>query len=350
MTPPATSLDLRWLHAPDGRLLAAISPHGARLVQLFVPDVNGEPRNVVLGFDRLAPYVHEQPSMGALIGRWAGRLSQGRLRWLDATWQLPLNSPEHCLHGGPGGSRHHVFDVVQTEPDALRLQHVFTPQNDGFPGELTLLLTLRAQVGARLEVDWQVRCDGRPTVCNLTWHPFFNLAGDAQAASLARHVLQVPASHWLPTDATQRPLGGLHPVRGSGLDVRRARCVGEVLRQPDGRGLDHSLLLSDTATDSDALHASPRCVAHLHSPDSGIHLHLHTQEPLLHLYGGQGLAQPFDTTWRGAPQGATFAACAGLCLEPTLWPDAPNQRTFPFTPLQPGEGRSGRWIYQFTAS
>lgn len=338
-------LDLRWLHAPDGRLQVAISPHGVRLVQLFTPDVRGEPCNVVLGFEHLEPYVSEQPSMGALIGRWAGRLVNGQLRWLDATWRLPLNSPPHCLHGGPGGSRYQVFEVLRSAPDELRLRHVFTSEEDGFPGDLALSLTLRTLSDGRLVVNWHVRCEGRPTVCNLTWHPFFNLAGDAAAASMARHVVQVPAAHWVPTDAMQRPLGGLRSLTGSRLDLRQPRRVGDVLRQPDGTGLDHTLLLSDASPHSDALHVTPRWVAHLFSPDSGIHLHLHAQEPLLQVYGGHGLAHPVTAAW---PR-ATFAANAGMCLEPMLWPDAPNQNTFPFTPLQPGECRSGRWIYHFTA-
>lgn len=340
----ASGLALHWLEAPDGRLRAAISPHGARLVQLHTPDRYGVWRNVVLGFEHLAAYAQEQPSMGALIGRWAGRLAHGRLQRLDAAWQLPVNSPPHCLHGGSQGSRHQRFEVLWATSEALHLRHVFTSAQDGFPGELELLLTLWALPGGRLVLDWQARCEGQPTVCNLTWHPFFNLAGDAQAASLARHGLQVPANQALPTDTTQRPLGRVQPVAELGLDLRAPRAVAEVLRLPDGTALDHTLLLSDAPSDSDALHPAPREVAHLHSPDSGIHLHLHAQEPLLQVYGGHGLARSFR-----ADRPATFAAGAGLCLEPMGWPDAPNQPAFPFTPLRPGQSRSGRWLYHFTA-
>ncbi len=66
--------------APAAHLLqVAVSNYGARLVQVAVPDGQGGLVDVALGYDSLQGYLDGQLSMGAFIGRWAGRLRGGKL-------------------------------------------------------------------------------------------------------------------------------------------------------------------------------------------------------------------------------------------------------------------------------
>ena len=69
----------------SGGIEVAICNFGARLVRLAVPDGDGDRIDVTLGYDSLAGYLDGQPSMGAFIGRWAGRLGavHGLVRALD---------------------------------------------------------------------------------------------------------------------------------------------------------------------------------------------------------------------------------------------------------------------------
>ncbi|MBP6652958.1 MAG: galactose mutarotase, partial [Xylophilus sp.] len=89
-----------------GGLQVAVSNYGARLVQVAVPDGQGGLVDVALGYDSLQGYLDGQLSMGAFIGRWAGRLRAGQLHVPGGcTLQLPTNSGPHHHHGGPLGSR-----------------------------------------------------------------------------------------------------------------------------------------------------------------------------------------------------------------------------------------------------
>ena len=57
-----------------GRLTAKISDLGATLVELWVPDKNGDLADVVLGFDRPQDYIQSGTFFGATVGRNANRV------------------------------------------------------------------------------------------------------------------------------------------------------------------------------------------------------------------------------------------------------------------------------------
>lgn len=339
-----SATDLYTLRSAGG-LEVSLCNHAARLVQVRVPDAQGRHVDVTLGYDSLDGYLQGQPSMGALIGRHAGRLGHGRLRLGTQEYGLPVNSGPHCLHGGPGGSRHQVFRVRDAGPRHLQLSHTFRPEADGFPGTVELDLTVAVDDDNGLSVDWAARALDVPTVLNLTWHPFFNLAGGGPVDD---HWLEVPATHWLPLDATLLPTGELAEVTGRAFDFRSAVRLGDVWQHPDpalrlAGGLDHYLVLAPRPGMAPAL----RQIARLHCPGSGLSLDVHATDPGLQVYGGHGLTgqRPRDLG-RG---GVLYTPRSGLCLEPMGFPDAPHHRLFPFQPLAAGEWRRGQWQYRFSA-
>jgi aldose 1-epimerase len=60
-------------------MTATFTTYGARLVSLTVPDKNGKPTNVVLGFDSDSAYAHStEPYFGATIGRYGNRIAKGK--------------------------------------------------------------------------------------------------------------------------------------------------------------------------------------------------------------------------------------------------------------------------------
>src|SRR4051812_8112978 len=58
---------------------AAITNYGGRLVSLIVPDKNGKPVDVVIGFDSVSGYQRStEPYFGATIGRYGNRIAKGK--------------------------------------------------------------------------------------------------------------------------------------------------------------------------------------------------------------------------------------------------------------------------------
>ena len=160
--------DLFTLRSPGG-LQVAVSNYGARLVQVAVPDGQGGLADVALGYDSLQGYLDGQLSMGALIGRWAGRLRAGTLTLPDGSrQQLPTNSGPHHHHGGPRGSRFQVFAVEHVQADALSLSHTFRTEDDGVPGTVRLQLHLQVSADNALHMAWTAEVLHAPTVLNLS--------------------------------------------------------------------------------------------------------------------------------------------------------------------------------------
>ncbi len=347
-----------------GGLQVAVSNYGARLVQVAVPDGQGGLVDVALGYDSLQGYLDGQLSMGALIGRWAGRLRSGLLTLPDgAQRQLPTNSGPHHHHGGPKGSRFQVFAVDDVQADALTLSHTFRTEDDGVPGMLRLQLRLHITADNALHMAWTGEALDAPTLLNITGHAFFNLAG---AGSTHGHTLQVPANRYVPLAADVCPSGLVQPVDATPFDLRQARSVGAAVAEPSEQlaragGLDHYLVLDDHVWDEEGAVRTPpvspvtpsqglRLAALLSEPLTGRTMEVWSTAPGVQVYAGHGLkADPVRDLGRGAEQGVwLWQPGDGICLEPMEYPDAPNQPGFPVRWLAPGDVVQGAIVYRFT--
>jgi aldose 1-epimerase len=215
---------VRWVALQSDHLQASWCNHGARLLELWVPDDRGQWRDVVLGYDHLQQLLNGMPSMGAFIGRYANRIGHARYGSGADRVQLPANDGPHCLHGGPGGSRHRVFELTHASADHIGMAWTFRSEDDGFPGDVELQLQYRL-LGSTLRIDHQALVLRASTPLSLTAHPFFNLDGEPPT-SISGHVLQIHAQRYVPVDAQRIPLGALSPVQGTRFDFRKPRPVG----------------------------------------------------------------------------------------------------------------------------
>jgi aldose 1-epimerase len=334
---------VRLLTLRSDHLQASICTHGARLLQLWVPDVSGQRRDVVLGHDSLPQLLSGMSSMGAFVGRFANRIAGARYRHAGAWVQLPANDGPHILHGGPGGSRHRVFDVLQHTPDQLSLGLTFTEADDGFPGEVDLQVHFRLN-GATLEVSHEARVRETDSPLNFTFHPFFNLQGEG---SVMGHQLQIEADRFLPVDAQRIPLGHLAPVQGTAFDFRQAVSLDRAHAHNDPQvrlgvapGFDHAWV---TGLQSGVWHRQAR----LFAPASGIGMEVWSDAPGVQFYSG--LAMDGTLPRHAGKGGQTYSRYAGLCLEPQHLPDAPNQPLLGTCIHRAGSVVKGRMAFSFRA-
>jgi aldose 1-epimerase len=322
-------------------LSVALCNHGARILQILTPDRHGQLQDVVLGHDSLPQLLAGMPSMGAFIGRFANRIAKARFVYGGRAWQLPANDGPHCLHGGPGGSRHQVFDVLRHAPDHLSLGWTFREAEDGFPGEVALELHYRI-AERTLWIEYSAQAQGAAMPLNFTSHAFFNLEG-AQASQVLDHQLHMCAERVLSVGPDRIPTGQMRPVAGTAFDFRQARSLASALAQGDPQlslgsapGFDHCFV-----------DARPgfRWQASLFAPGSGIAMDVGSDAPGLQLFS----AAAFDGSLprHAGKHGRIHGPSAAVCLEPQGLPDAPNQPGFPRAVFEPGQSAHGRMAYRF---
>lgn len=78
---------------------------------------------LVLGFERLDPYLRNSPHFGAVAGRCANRIAGGRFTLDGRPVQLSLNE-NGCnhIHGGFKGFDHRVWRLVDNGPQHVTLE------------------------------------------------------------------------------------------------------------------------------------------------------------------------------------------------------------------------------------
>jgi aldose 1-epimerase len=322
-------------------LEARVISYGAIITSLRTPDSDGQYADIVLGFDDLDGYVQRSPYFGAVVGRFANRIANGRFVLDGKTYQLPINDPPNTLHGGDRGFDKVVWDVKPRKgDDVLELSHTSPDGDQGFPGELIARVIYTLSDDNELSVEYHATTT-KPTPVNLSQHSYFNLTGDARRDVL-NHLITLSADRYTPIDATKIPTGELASVEGTPFDLRLPTRIGARIDVDDeqlryGNGFDHNFVLN--RTEPGLMH-----VGHVAEPDSGRIMEVYTTEPGVQFYSGNSL----DGSIRGKGGHAYGARCA-FCLETQHFPDSPNHPEFPSTILRPGEELSSRTVFAFGA-
>ncbi len=324
--------------AGPGGIIAELTEFGARLVRLVLPDVDGAPRDVVLGFDTIEEY-QANPDLffGATIGRVANRIAGSRFILDGSEYRLTANEGRNHLHGGGAGR----FDQVRWETErlgetAVRFGHISPHLDEGYPGRLEVEVEYRLADDA-LEIGYRARSD-RPTPVNMTHHTYWNLDGTATGATVDGHLLQVLADHYTPIDRELIPLGHLEPVGGTPLDFRSPATIGsraDSLEAEPGDGIDHNFVVSDWDS-------SLRAVARVTDSTGRLVMEVMSTQPGLQVYSGNHLS---PTSGKG---GVVYPPRGGLCLEPQHFPDSVHHPGFPSTIIEPGDVYQQTTVYRFT--
>src|ERR1035437_7070433 len=80
-----------------------VTNYGAKIVRIDVLDKNGNKDNVTIGSEKLESIVKGDPYGGAIIGRFANRIANGKFMLDGVEYNLPINNRPNTLHGGPNG-------------------------------------------------------------------------------------------------------------------------------------------------------------------------------------------------------------------------------------------------------
>ena len=340
-TAAGEAVDLYTLANSSG-VEASITNYGGAVVSLKTPDRTGWIADVVLGLNTLDDYLKSPFYLGALIGRYANRIANGRFVLNGVECVLARNNGRNALHGGVRGFDKAVWAARELPGDhpALELTYVSQDGEEGYPGELTVRVVYTLNHDSELRIDYSAETD-KDTVVNLTNHAYFNLAGEG-SGDVLDHVVRLNADRFTPVDAGLIPTGELRPVEGTPFDFRRPVAIGARIGQPDeqlerGCGYDHDFVVNG---EMGVLREAARVV----DPKSGRVLEVLTTEPGIQLYTGNFL----DGTAVGK-SGKPYGRRSGFCLESQHFPDSPNQPDFPISVLRAGQKFHSTTVYRFSA-
>ena len=315
----------------NDHLRVRITDFGGRMVSIEAPDRDGRRDHVLLGFDNVAAYSEYGGSFGCLLGRFANRIAGAAFALEGQTYQLSKNSGDLTLHGGALGFNRVFWTVAaaEAEPIPRLVLTLVSPDGDqGFPGEVTVQAIYQLDTDS-LSLTFEARTT-KPTVINLSAHPYFNLGGTA-CGDVLGHEVTLAAEAFLPTDDAQVPTGEIRSVASTPFDFRKPALLGARIRQPDpqlyhGLGYDHCFVLGTR------IPAAPTHAMRVSDPASGRLLDIHTDQPGIQVYTGNKLSGAF-----AGHGGVVYRQSAGLALEPQDFPDAPHRPNFPSTALWPGD-------------
>ena len=328
-----------------------ITNYGGRVVSLVVPDRNGKPTDVVLGFDNIAQYtdtLNSPSDYGSSVGRYANRIKNAQFKLNDSTYQLKANDNENCLHGGgTTGWMNQVYDAEQIGDSILKLTIVAQDGENGFPGTVKAVTTYKVTADNMLDMTWEAETD-KPTIINQTNHNYYNLSGDFSKPAYDQ-VLYVNADNFTPSDAKYIPTGEIRPVEGTPFDFRTAHAVGDSIQSKydqiqNATGYDHNFCLN---TFKDGKGDDTQVCASLYSPQSGIFMEMYTNEPGVQVYSGnfQGVGRDADIVRK---LGVKYPKHVSICLESQKYPDSPNHPEWASPVLNPGEKYYSHAAYKFS--
>ncbi|SPB15498.1 aldose 1-epimerase [Caballeronia novacaledonica] len=287
-----------------------ISDLGATLVSWLAPDREGRFADVLLGHDAPADYLNGSAFMGAIIGRWANRIRDGRFVLDGIAHQIERNEGANHLHGGSAGFHRQMWNVRAAD-DALVMTLHSPAGAAGFPGNLDVTVRYALDDAGTLSIDYEARTDA-PTPVNLTNHAYFNLGNDA---SIRDHEISIASDTYFAIDATSIPVAR-EAVANSVFDLRESASIGARLDASHPQfalagGFDHCYALHESANE-------PRTAAVLFDPSSGRELSVATDARGLQFYSGNYLEGV------SARNGSRYRKHAGLCLEAGGFPDEIN--------------------------
>ena len=328
-----------------------ITNYGGRVVSLVVPDKDGKPTDVVLGFDNIQQYadtLNSPTDYGSSVGRYANRIKNAQFKLGDETYQLKVNDNENCLHGGgTTGWMNQVYDAEQIGDSILKLTIVAEDGENGFPGKVTAVTTYKVTADNMLDITWEAETD-KPTIINQTNHNYYNLSGDFTQAGYDQ-VLYVNADKFTASDAKYIPTGEVRNVEGTPFDFRTPHAIGDSIQSQydqirNATGYDHNFCLN---TYQGGKGDDTQVCASLYSPKTGIFMEMYTNEPGVQVYSGnfQGVGKDADIIRK---HGLKYPKHVSVCLESQKYPDSPNHPEWVQPTLQPGEKYFSHAAYKFS--
>ena len=320
----------------DAGTSVSVSDYGAALVSLFVRGKDGNPVDVVLGYDNVTGYEKGGDSIGATVGRNANRIGGASIEINGVTYELDKNDNGNNLHSGYDYYNKRFWDVAENADDHVTFRLHSPDKDQGYPGALDMYVTYTLDEDSMLTIHYEAVPD-KDTVINMTNHSYFNLNGH-DSGTVLNHSVTLDAESFTPADRESIPTGEIRSVDGTPMDFRSGRTLGQEIDADYeplrfGGGYDHNWVLKNEGRFDK--------VAEVTADRSGIRMEVYTDLPGVQMYTANFL--------NGEPgkEGALYGKRSAVCLETQYFPDAIHHDNFPGPVCRAGEKYDTRTAYRF---
>jgi aldose 1-epimerase len=308
--------------------------YGATLTAVNVPDTVGRAENVILFLDSLEDYRTRSPFFGALVGRFANRITRGKFTLDGHEYALACNdvygagpnAVSNHLHGGKVGYDKVLWGARPfTRKGAAGIRWSYTSRDgeEGYPGTLKITAEYTLTEANQLSFEYWAVTD-KPTPVNLTNHAYWNLAGaGAGTGTVLEQELMLDCPFYIPVDSSLMPTGEVLSVKGTPFDFTTAKPIGRDIAKVSG-GYDHCFVKRQGG-------GGPGLLCRARDPRSGRTMEVHTDQPGVQVYTGGFLDGSLGASGRKYPLNGAFT------LETELLPDCVNLPHFPSCILRPGQ-------------
>ena len=323
----------------ESGMVATFTDMGGTWISMEVPDRDGNLADVVLGYERAEHYATNPNSYGAVIGRHANRIGGAAFDLNGKHYELEKNNNQrNNLHSGTDRWYKRIWTVSSSESDnSITFALHSSDMDQGFPGacdvKVTYTLTRNALI---IDYDFMPEQD---TICNLTNHAYFNLAGHDSGSAMDEEVW-IDADYITATDENQITTGQLMPVAGGPFDFTTMKALSKDIEADDeaiktGLGYDHNFVINN-------FDGNVKLVAKSYEKKSGRIMEVHTDLPGLQLYTGNCIKDVYK-----GKGGTTYVPRCAYCFETQFFPNAINIPAFIQPIVKAGVEFKTRTIYKF---
>jgi|LSQX01.3.fsa_nt_gb aldose 1-epimerase len=309
----------------NDKMSFSVMQRGATLVSAFVPDRNGEKKDVLLGFDNVSDWAAKSDNQGVIAGPYANRIGGGKFSIDGVEFNLVKNEKGiQTLHGNfEFGDA--IWDAEIIDPFTVKFSY-FSPDGlNGFPGNVKCDV-IYSLVDTAIRMEFYAETD-KKTPINPTNHAYFNLRG-FDGGDILSHKMKINADKFTVVDINSIPTGENRDVVGTPFDFREFKAIGDEINADceqlkNTNGYDHNFCVNGEGF---------RTAAVVFEEVSARMLKVNTDLPGIQFYAGNFLKGVLGK------DNKPMNFRTGFCLETQFYPDSPNNPSFPdcfFTPEKP---------------
>lgn len=325
----------------DNKIQISFINLGGYITDVLTKDKYGKLENIVLSYDDLRSYEQDQDYFGCLVGRVAGRISNGKAVIDGVRYNLTKNDNKvNHIHGGFEGFNKKLWNVriIENEDSICAvLEYESKDGEENYPGNLKVKVKYILSNNNEFSIDYNAVTD-KTTIVNMTNHSNFNLSGNYKR-NILDHYLYINSDQYVKLNKQSIPENTYSTVKSTVFDFTNEKQIKDVIKVNDEQiqiangGIDHPFVLNKRGEGAQVV---------LKDLESGRILEIKTTNNCAVIYTSNYVDK--NVVLKNNVIGSKYL---GICLETQNLPDAINKDKFPSIILKPSEKYHQVTTYRF---